>query len=110
MNSNQQLPVYGCAMNFGKGYQTQSNSLNASSVHLHPDLINTTTDGKYNTYPPMYSVGVKYVSNCPYYNYTLPDTYPNTSYMPINPKYYWYYPYTQYDWMHQELQIKKPSN
>jgi hypothetical protein len=111
-------PVYGWAMNFGKGYKTQSNIFSTSSVQLpkYPQKCNQNfyTDGRYMNQPPFYSLGPHpYPSNCPFYNYTLPDTYPNVPSPMINPKAYWYLPYNTFDWQNYNassiVKVPKPG-
>jgi hypothetical protein len=103
-----QQPVYGWAMNFGKGYVRQDNIINTSSQHLNKDLYYY-SDGRDSSEPPFYTFKPKCNTNCPYYNYTLPDTYPNLENININKKYYWYFPYDTYDWNQTPLQLPKPS-
>jgi len=92
-------------------YQRQNNWINASSLHLYSELY-PYSDGRDSSTPPFYQINIEGKTrgtNCPMYNYTLPDTYPQIPIPTINPKYYWYYPYQTYDWNHPNLEIKKPS-
>lgn len=117
MNTSNHNPVYGWAMNFGKGYQKQTNIFSTSSEKVSSDDNKNCqifyTDGRYMNKAPYYTLGPHTPSNCPFYNYTLPDTYPNIKTPNINPKAYWYLPYNTFDWnnyySNSIVQIPKPS-
>jgi hypothetical protein len=114
-------PVYGWAMNFGKGYKIQDNFINKSSekinslqcenisYNLNYNTNEIQSDGQYSNQPPFYTLKPIANNNCPKYNYILPNTYPYLEDININKKYYWYYPYDKYDWNKNRLEIPKPS-
>jgi len=118
MKSSVLDPYYGWAMNFGKGYQAQSNipSISAQTSRSIPDTKCDFfyTDGRYSGLAPYYQLGPQPYHNCPFYNYTLPDTYPKVPSPTINPRAYWYLPYSTFDWSQYEQAslpvIPKPSN
>lgn len=111
-------PVYGWAMNFGNGYQKQKNIISTSSSKIQNDNPTNCeifyTDGRFMNKPPYYQLGPQESINCPFYNYTLPDTYPIVPTPQINPKAYWYLPYSTFDWRNYNsdsiMKIPKPNN
>jgi hypothetical protein len=111
-------PVYGWAMNFaGTKYATQKNiHFNSASRTQNQGTIPPVfqTDGRYVANAPFYLLGPQpSPPNCPFYNYTLPDTYPEVESPTINPKAYWYLPYSTFDWAtyneNPVPQVKKPG-
>ena len=79
------------------GYAIQSN-IPRTSCTMDPKPLYFSTDARYTCQPPYYQLGPQpNVQNCPYYNYTLPDTYPNTNPPSISPRAYWYLPYDIFD-------------
>lgn len=108
-------PVYGWAMNFGTGYQKQRDIVGTSCRKTtRPPCYNPQTDGKYTCQPPFYQLGPHWPPvNCPYYNYTLPDTYPEVESPTINPRMYWFLPYDEFDQIRYDsssiVQVPKPG-
>jgi hypothetical protein len=112
-------PVYGWAMNFaGTKYEKQKNIQFRSACRTQnqepiPPVFQT--DGRYVDNAPFYLLGPQpSPANCPFYNYTLPDTYPEVNSPMMNPKAYWYLPYSTFDWQDYNqnpvVQIQKPGN
>jgi hypothetical protein len=120
MGSNEEYlqPVYGWAMNFGTGYTRQPNIFFKSSLQTPGHEVKPfvfSTGPRYMSRSPFYQLGPQNPSppNCPYYNYTLPDTYPEVANTPqINPRAYWYLPYDTFDWADYNntpvVQVPKP--
>lgn len=92
-------PTYGWAMRFGKGYETMSDIVRTSSYYTSDSSpLYFSSDGYLNGDLPQYELKTyPTFSNCPYYNYTLPDTYPYVASPSIKPQCYWYLPYDTYD-------------
>lgn len=92
-------PTYGWAMSFGKGYAKQSDIVRTScyySTDSAPPYFYS--DGIVNGEIPPYQLRTfSELSNCPYYNYTLPDTYPYVESPSIQKDCYWYLPYDTFD-------------
>jgi hypothetical protein len=100
--SQEQRPSYGWAMNFGKGYAKQRDII-AGSLYRPTNYGETCTSQQSDTkglfQPPFYQLGPQPNKRiCPFYNYTLPDTYPYTPSPIINPMAYWNLPYAVGDW------------
>lgn len=91
--------TYGYAMKFNKGYEKQKNIIHQSAYQTFPSTI-FHSDGRYVSDEPFYHLGPQYLNppNCPFYNYTLPDTYPDIPTPQINPRAYWFLPYNKFDW------------
>ena len=93
--------VYGDAMSFGKGYKTIPNQIYMSSCRSrrsNPCHLKNSDEVNY-CCPEFYRLGPHTQQLiCPYYNYTLPDTYPYVSTPIINPRNYWNLPFKVGDW------------
>jgi hypothetical protein len=111
--------VNGNCMSIGNGYKTMPNYIGSScQISDSTSEKNCTylkTDGRFTCQKPYYKLGYQGIYNPPYYNYTLPDTYPPTHQDPINPRAYWYLPFDTFDWKNYNSerdnvgQIPKPS-
>jgi hypothetical protein len=99
--SDNYKPVYGWAMNFGKGYKTIPNNIRNSSCKTENDNPCHLKNSDNTNYccNPFYKLGPHTQQLiCPYYNYTLPDTYPYVPSPIINPRNYWNLPFNVGDW------------
>lgn len=120
MNNDKYLkPVYGWAMDFaGTRYKRQKNiqfhsAYRTQNQEPFPPVFQT--DGRFVAEAPYYLLGPQpSPANCPFYNYTLPDTYPEVPSPMINPKAYWYLPYSTFDWpdynQSSTTKVQKPGN
>lgn len=116
-------PVFGWAMNFTTGppYQQQSNIIGGPSSPLYQQkrvlqCPSGQTDGLYSQRPPFYRLGPGPQSqrNCPFYNYTLPNVYPYSTFDDVpspDPKLYWFYPYYRDErfWENPIVRVPKPG-
>jgi len=120
MNNDKYLkPVYGWAMDFaGTRYKRQKNiqfhsAYRTQNQEPFPPVFQT--DGRFVADAPYYLLGPQpSPANCPFYNYTLPDTYPEVPSPMINPKAYWYLPFSTFDWpdynQSSTVKVQKPGN
>lgn len=108
---NDLRPTYGGAMSFGKGYAKISDIVRSSSYYSSdsaPPYFYS--DGIWNGDLPSYQIRTfPEISDCPYYNYTLPDTYPYVKSPTIRTNCYWYFPYDSFDTRLYESPLKIPK-
>ena len=104
-------PTYGWAMSFGHGYAKLSDIVRTSSYYTAdsaPPYFYS--DGIENGNIPAYQLRTfPEISDCPYYNYTLPDTYPYVDSPTIKKNCYWYFPFDTFDSALYQNPIKIPK-